>query len=104
MVGVVVARGVENQRKGDGTALAALRQSEALARERPEADDALPVWRDALAQFGVDPTQHPPAVARLFGRLRQGEALPAVNPAVDLANAVALRHGVSLGVHDLDAT
>jgi tyrosyl-tRNA synthetase len=104
VVGVVVARGVDNRRKADDPALAALRRSEAQARERPDADAALPVWREALAQFGVDPAQHPPAVERLLRRVRRGEALSAVNPAVDLANAVSLRHGVSLGVHDLDAT
>ena len=116
VVGVVVARQVDNRvRESDGGAPGAvLREAEARARGRlasPKsggsehaggAATAEAVWRRALEEFGVDPTLHPPAALRLRGRVVRGEALPSVNPAVDLANAVSIRHNVSLGVHDLD--
>ena len=102
LVGVVVARQVDNRRRDGDPALVELRRAEAEARARPAEAGAAARWREALCAFGVDAAQHPPAVERLLARVRADEALPAANPAVDLANAVALRHHVSLGVHDLE--
>lgn len=73
-------------------------------RQRPTESRAADLWHAALERLGVDVAQHPPAIERLTARVHEGQPLPAVNPAVDLANAVALKHHVSLGVHDLDAT
>jgi len=102
IVGIVVARQLDNGPYGAEAALREIRQAEAWRREQPEDNRSIELWRQAQAQLGIDPSQHPPAVERLLDRVRQGESLPSVNPAVDLANAVALRHGVSLGAHDLD--
>ncbi len=102
IVGIVVARQLDNGPGGAEAALGELRQGEAWRREQPEDSRSLELWRQAQAQLGIDPSQHPPAVERLLARVRQGESLPSVNPAIDLANAVALRHGLSLGAHDLD--
>jgi DNA/RNA-binding domain of Phe-tRNA-synthetase-like protein len=104
LVGVVVARQVDNHRRNDDPAPALLRQAEVAVRSRGPDSGGVAVWNAALAQFGVDVTQHPPAAGRLAERVRAGQATPSVNPAVDLANAVSLKHGVSLGVHDLEAT
>lgn len=104
LVGVVVARQVDNRRRSDDPAMALLRQAEAEVRSREPESGGAAVWNAALARFGVDVTQHPPAVGRLAERVRARQATPSVNPAVDLANAVSLKHGVSLGVHDLEAT
>jgi tyrosyl-tRNA synthetase len=104
LVGVVVARLVDNRRRGDDPASALLEKAVAAARQEPPEGGPGTLWNAALEQFGVDTAQHPPASERLLERVRAGQALPSVNSAVDLANAIALRHGVSLGVHDLDAT
>ncbi|HEY8746194.1 MAG TPA: tyrosine--tRNA ligase [Chloroflexota bacterium] len=102
LVGVVVARLVDN-RRSEGPVTELLRQAEAMVRLQPVDAANGTAWRTAFAQFGIDVQQHPPAVDRLLERVQAGQVLPSVNPAVDLANAIALRHHVSLGVHDLDA-
>lgn len=101
LVGVVVARHADNRQHADTPAL--LRAAEAYVRATPSDEACARLWTAALEQFGVDVRQHPPAIGRLLERVSAGQALPSVNPAVDLANTVALRHQVSLGVHDLDA-
>ncbi len=103
LVGVVVARLVDNRRHADDSSTVLLRQAEAMILQQRTDSLRSSLWRSALEQFGIDVRQHPPAIDRLLERVRGGQPMPPVNPAVDLANAVALRHHVSLGVHDLDA-
>ncbi|MCL4545308.1 MAG: tyrosine--tRNA ligase [Chloroflexi bacterium] len=103
IVGVVVARQADNRRHGD-VAARLLHQAAEAARWHVDDGGLAAAWFEALREFGVDPAAHPPAVERLLERVRRGEALPSVNPAVDLANAVSLRYHVSLGVHDLEQT
>jgi tyrosyl-tRNA synthetase len=104
LVGVVVARLVDNRRRSDDPTPALLGQAVEAVRQQAPHRESTTLWKTALEQFGVDTSQHPPAIERLLQRVRAGQALPSVNPAVDLANTIALRHGISLGVHDLDAT
>ncbi len=103
VVGVVVARRVDNSQAHAQAAEAVLRQAEAWVREHAQAAEPHAYWHTALQASQVDPAAHPPAVERLLARVQRGERIPSVNPAVDLANAVSLRHGVPLGAHDLDA-
>jgi DNA/RNA-binding domain of Phe-tRNA-synthetase-like protein len=59
-------------------------------------------WRGAYRAFGVKKTSYRSAVERLIKRVLAGEALPEVNPLVDLYNAVSVEHGLCLGCDDLD--
>jgi len=103
-VGGVAAVGLNNH---VGDAETVLRQAEEEARgalaARPLAGDpSLAVWRRAFARLGIDPERFPSAVEALLRRVAQGEQLPSINPAVDLANAVSLRYRLPIGAHDVD--
>src|SRR5579859_8040922 len=82
VVGVLVARRVDNGPHRAERARAILQRSEAIARQRGGSQAGVELWHAALARFGVDPQQHPPAVERLLDRVRSGQAIAPVNPAV----------------------
>lgn len=105
-VGVVVATGLDN-RSLDPAIAAWLDEEMANVRRtlvgRPLHDDpAIKVWRDAFTRVGIDPERYPSAIEALLRRVMHGEDVPQINPAVDLANAISLRHGVPIGAHDID--
>lgn len=60
-------------------------------------------WRSAYRGFGIKKTSYRSSVERLIKRVLAGGALPAVNPLVDLYNAVSLDSALCLGCDDLDA-
>lgn len=105
-VGLVVATGVDNQRSSPEIA-EALDQAATLVRQaldqQPLAmNPRLQTWQEAFRQAGVNPTEFPPSVEALARRIAEGEPLPRINPAVDLANAISMRFLVPVGAHDLD--
>jgi len=105
-VGLVVATGIDNRRSADHAA-AELDQASTLAQQtladQPiAANPRLKAWIEAFHQAGIDPVAFPPSVVALARRVVEGEGIPRVNPAVDLANAVSLRFLVPVGAHDLD--
>src|SRR6202012_2541570 len=57
----------------------------------------------AFRGFGIKKTSYRSSVERLIKRVLAGGALPAVNPLVDLYNAVSLDSALCLGCDDLDA-
>ena len=61
-------------------------------------------WRTAYRGFGIKKTSYRSSVERLIKRVMAGDSLPAVNPLVDIYNAVSLTHGFCLGADDLDKT
>ena len=60
-------------------------------------------WRSAYRGFGIKKTSYRSSVERLIKRVLAGGALPAVNPLVDLYNAISLGSALCLGCDDLDA-
>ncbi len=60
------------------------------------------VWRDAFTHLGLNPNKFSSSIEALLSRLAKGGALPSVNPVVDAANTVSLRHLVPIGAHDID--
>lgn len=108
--GVVVARGVAQGSPNGAPAQAArLRLEEAMALARQQFADGevkihpviLP-YREAFARLGMNPNRFPSSIEAMVARIAKGGALPSINPVVDLANSVGLRHTLPLGVHDLD--
>jgi len=106
VLGVVTVHGIDNS--GDGDALLGpLRHEEARVRERlagvkiPEHPHISP-WRDAYRAFGAKPKDHPSSIENLVRRVLKGQAVPRVNPLVDLYNTISLRHLVPVGGEDLD--
>jgi DNA/RNA-binding domain of Phe-tRNA-synthetase-like protein len=61
-------------------------------------------WRAAYKEFGIKKTSYRSSVERLIKRVLAGDSLPAINPLVDIYNAVSLTHGFCLGADDLDKT
>lgn len=105
-VGLVVATGVENARPAP-VAEAALgeaveRVRAVLAGEPMQRNPRLKVWLEAFRRAGIEPAEFPPSIVALAKRVQEGEGVPRVNPAVDLANAASLRYLVPVGAHDLD--
>lgn len=113
VVGVVVATGFDNTSAGqsgqarDEAIAADLAEASAAARvgrsltDLP-ADPSVAVWREALAGAGIDPKAYPSSIESLLSRVLNGESVPSINPAVDIANAVSLRERVPIGAHNLD--
>jgi tyrosyl-tRNA synthetase len=65
-------------------------------------DPRVAVWRAAFTSLGLNPNRYPSSIEALAGRALKGGAIPSATTLVDLANAVALRHLVPAGAHDLD--
>lgn len=59
-------------------------------------------WRRAFSRMGLKPTQYRSASEALLRRLRQEGSLPAIHPAIDLANAVSVGFAVPIAVFDLE--
>lgn len=105
-VAVVAAAGVANDKVVPATQQL-LRAAEGELRERL-ADGDLKVhpfiarWRDAFSALGWNPNKHKSSVEALLGRVLKGGSVPALSPAVDLANTVSLRYMLPVGAHDVE--
>jgi DNA/RNA-binding domain of Phe-tRNA-synthetase-like protein len=106
VLGVVAVHGIDNS--GDGDALLGpLRREEervraALAGAQVSEHPHIAPWREAYRQFGAKPKDHPSSIENLVRRVLKGQAVPHVNPLVDLYNTISLRHLVPVGGEDLD--
>ncbi len=103
---VVVARGIDNSRRGDEADLLRAAQANAPARlggkpltEHPR----IHCWREAYRAFGAKPKDYPSSIENLLRRALKGEPLRSINPLVDLYNVVSLTHLLPAGGEDLDA-
>ena len=103
--GVVVVVDADNGR--DGSALQALlRAEEARLRQRFGATGvaehpAIAAWREAFRRFGARPSEHRSSIEALARRVLKPDALPSINPLVDIGNIVSLRYLLPAGVHPL---
>lgn len=107
LVGCVEARGLDN-RTPRLELVAALRRAESAARERlgsgPLAEhERIAPWRAAYRAFGAKPSKYRSSLESLLRRVASGQALPTVNPLVDLYNRVSLDHLLPAGGEDLGA-
>ena len=105
-VGVVVATDVRNTEPSpDAEArlkAAVARARPALAGEPIDQNPRLKTWLGAFRAAGINPEAFPPSVVALARRAVEGEGVPRISPAVDLANATSLDELVPIGAHDLD--
>jgi DNA/RNA-binding domain of Phe-tRNA-synthetase-like protein len=108
LLGVVVARDLDNQASPeDAAALAALLRTEE-ARVRSELAGGtlsehprIAPWREAYRKFGVAPKRATSSIENLLRRVLRGEELRPINRLVDLYNVVSLRHLLPAGGEDL---
>lgn len=69
----------------------------------PWADAHLASWADTFARFGAKPNRTPCSAQALRKRVLKDGTLPAINPVVDLYNAVSLRFAIPVGGENIDA-
>ena len=105
-IGLVVASNVRNDAPAPPIA-DLLREATLEVRQRYGAhavrsEPAIVVWREAFSAVGINTGRYKTSVEALLTRVVKGDALPDLNPAVDLANALSLRFAVPIGAHDLD--
>lgn len=104
---VVTLEGAGEARSPALAAEIARREADVRARWAGVDLSAIPgvaAWRAAYKGFGIKKTSYRSSVERLIKRVQAGDALPAINPLVDIYNAVSLTHGFCLGADDLDKT
>lgn len=108
--GIVIAAGVRQPGAGSAAAQAILMGlTEAIESARGKFlgtsvkshPDILP-YREAFQKSGMNPNKFPSSIEAMVGRIAKGGSMPSINPVVDLANTIGLRHTLPLGVHDLD--
>ncbi len=58
--------------------------------------------RKLYRSFGIDPTKYRPSSEALWRRIKKGEALPGVNPFVDITNFLSLKFQIPYGLYDID--
>jgi len=67
------------------------------------AEAHLSSWADVYSRFGAKPNRTPCSAQALRKRVLKDGTLPAINPVVDLYNAVSLRFAVPVGGENIDA-
>jgi DNA/RNA-binding domain of Phe-tRNA-synthetase-like protein len=61
---------------------------------------SISAWRSTFSRFGVKPTQYRSAAEALLRRLTKQGDIPSINPLVDMANLVSIRHRLPVAVFD----
>ena len=106
LVGIVVAKGIDNQRSVDDAQVALASAVASAAASIGESDisahPAVAPWREAYRRFGVKPSRYRSSIEGLLRTARTGE-VRGINPLVDLYNAVSLRHLLPCGGEDVEA-
>lgn len=105
-VGVLIAHNVNNQVK-NGDILNHLRKCEHDAKNKYAQVDLgniekLVDWREAYKSFGYKPSSTRCSAEALLRRALKDNALPDINPIVNLYNSISLKHTLPLGADDLD--
>ncbi len=106
VVGIVVARGLDNARPaGRISALLAEYFAEAARSMAGKAkeDARIAPYREAFTALGINPNRFPCSIEALMSRVQKGGDPPSINAAVDAGNAVSARRFVPIGAHDLGA-
>lgn len=105
-IGVVAAEGIDNQRPSEKIAAllaeAANAAHGALTGQDVRSHPAVAVWRDAFTRLGLSPNKYPSSIEALAKRIAKKPELPRISNIVDLVNAIAVRHLVPMGAHDID--
>lgn len=105
-VGVVVARGIDNQQEYPSIS-EMLDQFMHYSQQKFDGvnvkqDEEIIPYREAFRKIGINPNRFPCSAEALFKRLSKGKDLPHINPLVDLNNAISLKYTVPMGTHTLD--
>ena len=105
-IGVVVATGIDNRGSREQAAALLCEQIKRArgewSHERLESDPRIAAWRDAYRAFGAKPKRQRCSVESLIRMTLDGAPFSTINTAVDLYNAISLKHCIPVGGDDLD--
>lgn len=105
-IGVVVATGIDNLASSAEAAAFLEAQIDEVCRtwsiEQLDADPRIAAWRDAYRAFGAKPKKHRSSIENMIRMILDGAGVPSINVAVDVYNAISLKHCVPCGGDDLD--
>ena len=105
-IGVVIATGINNLGASAKAAAFLEAQIGEVCRtwsiEQLDADPRIAAWRDAYRAFGAKPKKHRSSVENMIRMILDGAGIPSINAAVDIYNAISLKHCVPCGGDDLD--
>jgi tyrosyl-tRNA synthetase len=115
-VGGVVATGINNRSADRQRIYNELQDQAMLLRRRFATGETAPggsnpitgnpaiaAWREAFRKAGIKPSEFLSSVEALARRASKNGSLPAINPTVDVYNAISLKYMLPIGSHDLDA-
>lgn len=103
--GAVAVRGLDNSREipeleamlADNVAAC---EAYFTGKKPKETEDILP-YRAAFTALGINPNKFLCSIEALLTRIAKGKGFPHINAAVDLGNAVSIKHRLPIGAHDL---
>jgi tyrosyl-tRNA synthetase len=100
-VGVLVVSGIKNPE--DRTTLRLLiDEASKKALDVSPTHPKVASWLNAFEKLGLNPLETKPAHIALLDRVRGGGQVPSIEPIVDIANSVSLKHTVPIGTHTLN--
>lgn len=103
--GILVAKGMKNGPTLPIDDLYLERAEHSIRSEIPidqiKSHPHLAIYREALQAVGINPNKYTNSVEAMSKRVLKGSNLPRINALVDICNALALKHRVSMGGHDL---
>ena len=104
--GVVAVKGADNTRPI--AEVSALLHESIAACEKAlegvkvkESPEIVP-YREAFRALEINPNKFMCSIEALLTRIAKGKGFPHINAAVDLGNAVSIKHRLPMGAHDLD--
>jgi len=105
-IGIVIATGIDNRGNGEPAAAVLRQQVDAVrsswSLDRLETESRVAAWREAYRAFGTKPSKHRCSVENAIRMILGGGEFPSINKAVDIYNAISLKHCVPAGGDDLD--
>lgn len=106
VIGVVIARGIDNCQDGGRTASLLHEQVEIIrnkwSHNRLESDPRIDSWREAYRSFKTKPKKYKCSVENMYRMILDGLEFSSINKAVDVYNAISLKHCIPVGGDDLD--
>jgi lysyl-tRNA synthetase class 1 len=103
-VAMAVIKGVDNS--SDNPAFIKFRDSvvaevENISLDEISSSEKIRSYRRAIRESGIDWHKRRPTMEALLRRLAQGKNIDWINPLVDIANLMAIKHQMSEGIFDL---
>lgn len=103
--GIIIGRGVNITESNEADREVFIKAQRNLEKQvSPDDIRLLPnvaQYREVLQNAAINPNKFTASVEAMFKRVAKGKSLPFINTLVDLVNAISIRHGISMGGHDL---